>query len=569
MGPLAIISIVQTLHDCRLYWRITGAAESYPGRMIANIGEANMRDYRLSCIIAALWIGALSAPTAMTQSKELTVVTIHADRPGAIINKNVYGQFSEHLGSGIYGGIYVGEASAIPNTRGFRNDVVAALKELKVPMVRWPGGCFADEYHWRDGIGPTDKRAVRINSNWGGVPENNSFGTHEFFDLVEMIGADAYVNANVGTGSPQEAAQWLEYMTGDQDTTLARERKANGREKPWKVAIYAMGNETWGCGGNMRPEYYADVYNQYSAFMKARPGSMPELLASGDHDDQTSFTNSLLNSVRGRMDAISLHYYTILGPRWENKDTATGFSEAGWINTLANTLKMDGFIKAQDAIMTDFEKKHSGGAPKSKMGLYVDEWGTWYKPEPGSNPGFLVQQNTLRDALVAAANFNIFHKYADRVRMTSIAQTINVLQAMILTDGPKMILTPTYHAFRMYKPFQDATSLPIDIETGVYTYDKWSVPQVSASAAKAKDGSIVIGLANLDPHKTASVSVVISGAQAGQVIGELLTAGTMDAHNTFENPDAIHPVAFDGAKLNGNKLAVTLPAKSMAVLKLQ
>jgi alpha-L-arabinofuranosidase len=528
-----------------------------------------MRNHKLIYIVAILLLTVLFAPAAVEAQKAATGMTIRADQSGATINKNVYGQFSEHLGSGIYGGIYVGENSPIPNTRGFRNDVIAALKELKVPMVRWPGGCFADEYHWRDGIGRQDKRTVRINTNWGGVPENNSFGTHEFFDFIEMIGADAYVNANVGTGSPQEAAQWLEYMTGDQDTSLVKERKANGRDKPWKVSIYAMGNETWGCGGNMRPEYYSDVYNQYSTFMKAQPGAMPELLASGDHDDQTVFTSELMKNMRGRMDALSLHYYTILGPQWENKDAAIGFSEAGWINTLANTLKMDGFIKNQDALITDFEQKRFGGVPHKKMGLYVDEWGTWYKPEPGSNPGFLVQQNTLRDAVVAAANFNIFHKYADRVRMTAIAQTINVLQAMILTDGPKMILTPTYHVFHMYRPFQDAVSLPIDIQTGAYVYDKWSVPQVSASAARAQDGSIVIGLANLDPHKPASVSAVIAGAQVGLVKGEVLMADVMDAHNTFENPDAIHPVVFDGAKLAGNKLSVILPAKSVVVLKLQ
>jgi alpha-N-arabinofuranosidase len=527
-----------------------------------------MKNWKLDLVIALL-IAVIPASFSTAQSNNETLLTIHADRPAAVINKNIYGQFSEHLGSGVYGGIYVGENSSIPNTRGFRNDVVAALKELKVPMVRWPGGCFADEYHWRDGIGPREKRTVRINTNWGGVPESNSFGTHEFFDFAEMIGADAYVNANVGTGSPQEAAQWLEYMTGNQETTLVKERKANGREKPWKVSIYAMGNETWGCGGNMRPEYYSDVYNQYATFMKTQPGAMPELLASGDHDNQTVFTSSLLKNVRARMDAISLHYYTILGPNWENKDSATGFSEAGWINTLANTLKMDGFIQAQDAIMTDFEKKRFGNNPGKKIGLYVDEWGTWYKPEPGSNPGFLVQQNTLRDAVVAAANFNIFHKYADRVRMTAIAQTINVLQAMILTDGPKMILTPTYHAFHMYKPFQDAISLPIDIQTVDYKYDKWSVPQVSASAAKSKDGSIVIGLTNLDPNKAANVSIAIAGAQISQVKGEALTADRMDAHNTFKNPESIHPAPFDGAKLSGNKLNITLPAKSVVVLKLK
>jgi alpha-L-arabinofuranosidase len=527
-----------------------------------------MKNFKPGWLLMTLLAGALSLPAAAAPpASKATTIAIHADRPGATINKDVYGQFAEHLGSGIYGGIYVGENSPIPNTRGFRNDVVAALKELKVPIVRWPGGCFADEYHWRDGIGPQDKRPVRINTNWGGVPENNAFGTHEFFDFLDLIGADAYVNANVGTGSPKEAAQWLEYMTGDQDTTLVKERKANGRDKPWKVAIYAMGNETWGCGGNMTPEYYADVYNQYATFMKTHPGAMPELLASGDHDGHTEFTTALMKNRRARMDAISLHYYTILGPNWQHKDTATGFSEAGWINTLANTLRMDGFIKKQDAVMTAFEKKMPN--LHKKIGLYIDEWGTWYQPEPGSNPGFLVQQNTLRDAIVAAANFNIFHKYADRVRMTAIAQMVNVLQAMILTDGPKMILTPTYHVFHMYKPFQDATALPIDIKTGVYKYGKWSVPQVSASAARTRDGAIVIGLANLDPHKPASVSATIAGAKEGRVTGEVLTADAMDAHNTFDNPDAVHPVSFDGARLAGGRLTATLPPMSVVVLTLQ
>jgi alpha-N-arabinofuranosidase len=529
-----------------------------------------MRNCRLSWVTGALLAFALAVPAKAATSQ--TGLTIHADHPGPVINKNVYSQFSEHLGSGIYGGIYVGEGSSIPNTHGMRNDVVAALKELKVPMVRWPGGCFADEYHWRDGIGPQDKRTIRINTNWGGVPDPNTFGTHEFFNFVELIGADAYVNANVGTGSPQEAAQWLEYMTGDQDTTLVKERKANGRDKPWKVSVYAMGNETWGCGGNMRGQYYADLYNQYATFMKTTQNPKPVMLASGDRDGAaTDFTTVLMQNRRAGLDAISMHYYTVFGPKWVNKDTALGFNETGWITILANTLKMDGYIKKHDEIMTAFEKKAalSPDTPHNKIGLYIDEWGTWYKPEPGSNPGFLVQQNTIRDAIVAAANFNIFHKYADRVQMTSIAQTVNVLQAMILTDGPKMLRTPTYWAYDMYKPFQEATSLPLDIKTGTYKYGKLSVPQVSASAARTKDGTIVIGLANLDPHNPVSISAVIAGAHAGHVTGEILTADAMDAHNTFERPDAVHPVAFDGAKIAGNKLVLTIPSKSVVVLSVQ
>jgi alpha-N-arabinofuranosidase len=519
-------------------------------------------------IVKTFWAASAALLMASAAFAAPVSLTIHADKPGPTINKYVYGQFSEMLGTGIYGGIYVGESSSIPNTRGFRNDVIAALKELKVPLLRWPGGCYADEYHWRDGIGPKDKRVSRINTNWGGVPDPNTFGTHEFFDFAELIGADAYVNANMGTGTAAEAAQWLEYMTGTQDTTLVKERQANGRDKPFKVSVYALGNETWGCGGNMRPEFYADQYNQWATFMKTEQKPAPVMLASGDRSgDFIDFTKVLMDNRRAAMDAISLHYYTVLGDKWEIKDTALGFSEDGWARVLANTLKMDGYIKEHDDVMSAAEKKSA--TPNKKIALYIDEWGTWYKPEPGSNPGFLVQQNTMRDAVVAAANFNIFHKYADRVQMTSIAQTINVLQAMILTDGAKMVLTPTYHVFRMYKPFQDATSLPVELKTGNYTFSGITMPQVSASAAKTKSGAIVVGLANLDPHNKAAVSASLAGVKAGKVKGEILTAAAMDAHNSFDKPDAVHPVTFSGAKLANGKLTLSLPPKSVVVLTIQ
>lgn len=518
---------------------------------------------RLLAIAALFSCGIASSPARA----EVAQIIVHADKSGAVISRNVYGQFSEHLGTGIYSGIFVGEKSAIPNTRGFRNDVISALKELHVPLVRWPGGCFADYYHWRDGIGPKDRRKVIING-WGNVTDNNAFGTHEFFDFLSLIGAEAYVNANVGTGSPQEAAEWLEYMTGDQDTTLVKERKANGRDEPWKVSIYAVGNETWGCGGKMSAQYYSDLYNQYVTFQRTRPEAQPEALASGDNAADTSFTETLMHNARARMDAISMHYYTF-ADRNVDTDAATGFHEAGWISILSATLKMDDIIQKKDAIMSAAEAELAAkapDAPRKKVGLYIDEWGTWFKAEPGTNPGFLVQQNTLRDAVVAAANFNIFHKHADRVRMTSIAQTVNVLQAMILTDGPNMLLTPTYHVFHMYRPFQDAVALSMDLQTPHYTYGKWSVPQVSASAARTKEGAIVIGLANLDPHKAIDISTSLIGTHGGRVRGEILTADAMDAHNTFAAPNAVHPVAFDGAKLAGNLLNVKLPAKSVVVL---
>ena len=489
-------------------------------------------------------------------------VTIHADRPGARIDRHIYGQFAEHLGRGIYEGVWVGEDSPIPNVRGLRSDVIAALRELHVPVVRWPGGCFADEYHWRDGIGPRASRPVRLNTNWGGVPESNAFGTHEFLDFVEQIGADAYINGNVGTGSPQEMAEWLQYLTSDKPTTLTAERARNGHPQPWKIAYFAVGNETWGCGGNMAREYYVDLFRQYATFLKAPDGARPAILASGGHDEDTSWTEALVSKGGRDVSAITFHYYTIAGKDWHHKGPALGFSEDQWMATLENTLKMESFISANSAILDQHDSQ-------KKVAFDVDEWGTWYDPEPGREPQFLYQQNSLRDAVVAALNFNIFHQHADRVRMANIAQMVDVLQAMILTQGPRMVLTPTYHVFHMFRPFQDATLLPTDLQAPAYTQDGTSLPAISVSAARTAAGAIAVALVNLDPHRALELSVSLSGATPRTVKGEILTAAALDAHNTFENPDAVHPTRFTGASIKAGKLSVSLPAKSVVVLDLE
>jgi alpha-N-arabinofuranosidase len=492
----------------------------------------------------------------------VATAVIHADRPGAKIDRHVYGQFAEHLGRGLYEGVWVGPDSKIPNTRGFRNDVVAALRDLRVPVVRWPGGCFADEYHWRDGIGPRTKRPVTLNTNWGGVPETNAFGTHEFLDFAEMIGADAYINANLGTGSPAEMAEWLQYMTSDKPTALTAERARNGHPGSWKIAYFAVGNEAWGCGGDMTPDRYVDLFKQYANFLKAPRGTRPQIVASGGNDFDTSWAEALTSKVHRDMDAITFHYYTIPGDNWDTKGPATGFGEDQWISTLAHTLRMEDFIAHNSAVMDKYD-------PGKKIAFDVDEWGTWYDPEKGREPGFLYQQNTLRDAVVAALNFNIFHAHADRVRMTNIAQMVNVLQAMILTRGPQMVLTPTYHVFRMFKPFQDATYLPADLQVPAYRLGSVSVPAVSLSAAREADGRIVVALVNLDPNRAIAVTTNIPGANAQGVSGEILTAAAMDARNSFDVPPAVRPVPFSGASLESGKLSMMLPAKSVVVLTLR
>jgi alpha-N-arabinofuranosidase len=518
-------------------------------------------------LFTALLLAATAVPAqqntnpATTPSATASAV-IHAERPGAKIDRHIYGQFAEHLGRGIYEGVWVGEHSTIPNVRGFRNDVVAALRELHVPVVRWPGGCFADEYHWRDGIGPRAKRTVTLNTNWGGVPDNNEFGTHEFLDFVDLIGADAYINGNLGTGSAREMAEWLQYMTSDKPTALTAERARNGHPAPWKIAYFAVGNEAWGCGGNMRAQHYVDLFRQTATFLKAPVGARPIIVASGGHDEDTSWTEALIANVPQDMGAITLHYYTIPGDQWRSKGPATGFGENQWISTLAHTLVMEDLVARNTAILDKFD-------PTRKVAFDIDEWGTWYDPQTGREPGFLYQQNTLRDALVAALNLNVFHKHADRVRMTNIAQMVNVLQAMILTRGPEMLLTPTYHVFRMFRPFQDATLLPAEIQTPRYTLGNVSVPAVSLSAARTTQGAIIVSLVNLQPNTAIPVSVTIAGATAQHVSAQILTSPTMDAHNTFEHPDTIKPAPFTGATLNGTRLSLTLPAKSVVVVSIE
>jgi len=507
-------------------------------------------------------IFAAAAGLLATASWAETVVTIDAAKPGAVINKNVYGQFAEHLGTGIYEGMWVGPESPIPNTKGWRNDVVGALKELRVPLVRWPGGCFADEYHWREGIGPRKDRPVKVNTTWGGVEEPNWVGTHEFFDLAELLGAETYVNGNLGTGSNQEMAEWLEYMTSDTKSGLADLRRKNGRDKPFKVDYFAVGNEAWGCGGNMRPSYYADLYKSATTFLKAPHNNRPKFIASGGNGQDPSWTETLSKEVKSNIDAISHHYYTIPTGNWDVKGAATGFGEDQWISTMKNTLEMDKIIATNVQILDKND-------PEKKVGFYVDEWGTWYDVEKGTNAGFLYQQNSLRDAVVAALNFNIFHNYAQRVRMTNIAQMVNVLQAMILTDKDKMLKTPTYHAYHMYVPFQDATSLPVAIkDNAAYKLGNTAVPQVSASAARGKDGKVYLALINTNPNKETDVTVNVAGGKAGALQGRVLTAGAMDAHNTFAKPDAVKPVPFT-AQAKGGKLTVKLPAKSVVVVNVE
>ena len=501
---------------------------------------------------------ALMAVAMPAQAQTVVAsATIDTKAPGTRIAPEIYGQFAEQLGSGINGGIWVGEGSPIPNIHGYRTDVVEALRKLHVPVVRWPGGCYGDIYHWRTGIGPRASRPVTLNKWWGNTEEANQFGTHEFFEFAELIGSKTYLSVNVGSGTPEEASDWVEYITYPGHSAMADLRRANGRDKPWKLDYVGVGNETWGCGGNMTAEEYDPIYRRFATFLRDKDG--PKLIASGANSADYHWTEVLMGKSHRMLDGISLHYYTLPTGVWSKKGAAIGFPESEWASTFMRTNKMEEMIREHGARMDKED-------PDKKLGLEVDEWGTWYDPTPGTNAAYLVQENTLRDALIAATNFNIFHRRADRVHMANIAQMVNVLQAMIQTDGDKMVLTPTYWAFLLYQPFQGAMALPITVETPDYVSGDIKLHAVDATAARGTDGKIHIALTNIDPNHGAEVA--LPGLAKGAVSGQLLTAGAMDARNSFANPSVVKPVPFGGAKWKDGKLVVTMPAKSLVVLTL-
>lgn len=503
-------------------------------------------------------LAAAMIPAAASAQMKVNVDIDSDITDGQIIPKEIYGQFAEHLGSCIYGGLWVGPESDIPNVDGYRTDVLEALKTLKVPVMRWPGGCFADEYHWRDGIGPREDRPRMVNSNWGGTVEDNSFGTHEFLNLCEMIGCEPYISGNVGSGTVEELAKWVEYMTAP-DGPMARLRAQNGRTEPWKVKYLGVGNESWGCGGNMVPEYYSHLYRRYQTYCRNFGDNRLYKVASGASDYDYNWTEVLMKNIGSQMDGVSLHYYTVKG--WDgSKGSATEFTAEEYYNTLGKAVEIESVIKRHIAIMDSYD-------PEKKIDLLLDEWGTWFDVEPGTNPGHLFQQNTMRDAMVAALSFNIFHKYTERLKMANIAQIANVLQSMVLTKGDKMVLTPTYHVFRMYNVHQEAINLPLTCSSKTFTdANGRECPIVDATASRNAEGTINVTLTNTDLENDAEITVSIASDGKPSVVGEILTSGNIADYNDFDSPDTVQPAEFKGFKVKDGKIIVRMPAKSIVSL---
>jgi alpha-L-arabinofuranosidase len=476
------------------------------------------------------------------------------DTSGPVISRNIYGHFSEDLGRCIYDGFWTGDH--------IRMDVVEALKKIRIPVLRWPGGCYADQYHWRDAIGPREQRKHTVNTTWGMVAEDNSFGTHEFLQLCDLLGCQPYIAGNVGSGTPEEMESWLEYLNYDGKSTLADLRRQNGHEQPYHVSFWGVGNESWGCGGSMTPEFYANNYNRYSEFCKSYPGSPLKLIASGANGGDYNWTEVLMKNIdRGRTWGISMHYYTLAGS-WRHKGSATQFGEDDYFKAMNACLRMDEIVSKHAAIMDKYD-------PAKRMALVVDEWGIWTDAEPGTNPAFLYQQNSLRDALIAASTLNIFNNHADRVKMANLAQTVNVLQALVLTDKDRMLLTPTYYIFDLYKVFQDARSLTVQLNSPDYSYGSGKIPAVNASAAKDSNGVVHLSLVNLDPTKKIRVKAGLGAIAFQTVQGRVLTSAKFNDYNTFDDPGKVKPAVFNGARKEGSDVVVDLPPMSVVVLDLK
>ena len=481
-------------------------------------------------------------------------IYVNPERKLGYLHPEIQGHFAEHLGRCIYGGIYVGEDSSIPHVNGMRKDVVEALRAIHVPVLRWPGGCFADEYHWKDGIGAKSGRKKMINTHWGGVVEDNSFGTHEFMELCRQLGCKPYVNGNLGSGTVQEMSEWVEYMTFPGTSPMSSLRRENGQEEPWTVDYFGVGNENWGCGGNMLPEYYAHEYRRYQTYVRNYTDHKIHKIACGPNGADYEWTDTLMRMASEFMDGLSLHYYTT-PYEWERKTPATGFDKEEYYHTLNKTLQMEELVTRHSAIMDRYD-------PAKRVGLIVDEWGTWHQTEPGTNPGFLYQQNTMRDAVAAAVNLNIFNKHCDRVRMANIAQMVNVLQAVILTEGSRMLKTPTYHVFDLYQSHQGNELIESFAETETAGVNGAMVPVLQESVSVGRDGTVYLTVANLSADREEETEILFFGKKVSSAEGRILS-GEMGDYNTFDEPEKVKCSKFSGFQKTERGIAAVLPPVSV------
>lgn len=491
-----------------------------------------------------------------------TILLLHPDAPIHTISPRLYGHFAEHLGRCCYDGLWIGSQDAgIPQQNGFRTDVIQALRRLPVPLLRWPGGCYADHYHWRDGIGPLEERPIRLGMSCGlQVEDNNHLGTHEFLWLCAQIGAEPYLAGNVGSGTPQELCDWLEYCNTAVATTWGRLRAANGAPQPFGVKLWGVGNENWGCGGNYDAATYAREYVRYATMLRhVDPGA--ELVVCGHDDDWNIELLATIGKHLRLVDHLSIHRY------WTHGGAETGFTETEYYNLLAEAAETEAFVQRTTAIL----QEATGG--KQQIGIALDEWGVWHPEARPWGPGEVErrepityeQAGTLRDALAAAIALEGFHRQSHVLSMANLAQIVNVLHAPVMTEGERLWLTPTYHALQLHTPHLGALALPVEVSQGANLPDGSS--SVSATASRTEAG-LAITLINRHYSEEASVQLICPGAP-GKAQGQLLAASSPAAANSAAQPDAVTPRSLAVVPDGPDGWRVELPPHSLATVLLR
>jgi len=502
---------------------------------------------------ASLALGTVIPRNVFTDSTVMHRVRVRTDAEIGVVKPELHGHFAEHLGSCVYGGLWVGKDSKVPNVNGHRRLAIEYLRDLGIPVLRWPGGCFADDYHWRDGIGPPAKRPKRVNIHWGGSVEDNSFGTHEFIDLCRLIKAEPYFAGNVGSGSPRELRDWVEYCNYPSGSDLSEERVANGSREPFHVRYWGVGNESWGCGGDMRPEEYAALYRQFAVYLREFGGTKPFLIASGPSGSDVGWSRGFLDKMRGEFpDGLSMHYYE------GGADAPTEFTVPHMNDQLSIFAKVEDSIRLQRSVLDGYRQ---GG----NVGLILDEWGVWDRiPESDERRyGKLWQQSTMRGALAAGLGLNSFNRLADKLYMCNIAQIVNVLQSLLITEGAqseKCVRTTSYYAFALFKGHRSKTSLHVD------TQDQ-SPLGLSSSASRGGD-EMVLSFVNPRSDLDLRVHCSLAGALATEGTAEILHSADLNACNSFLKPDTV-VLQKHAVKVDGSKIQLDMPRLSVATVTLR
>jgi alpha-L-arabinofuranosidase len=526
-------------------------------------------------------LGMSGIPAARADSTRAHL-TLVVNEPMGKLNRNLLGHFTEHLGACIYDGMWVGTDSSIPNVNGVRKDTAEALKRIQAPVIRWPGGCFADTYHWRDGIGPRDKRPTTWNIFWG-REESNAFGTDEFMEFCRLAGASPYLCFNVGSGTVKEDIEWFQYCNGKDPITVVNERATNGHSDPYNVKYWSVGNETWGCGGNFLPEDYANRYAEITTYIsRLAQGQNVEFVAVGlgTGDWNRKFFETLAARARpfsprriSNVHQLSIHHYFRDG-------AAVDFSDKDYYDLLGSVGVLEGILRRTIGVIDEFTQPEG-----QTIGIALDEWGVWH-PIPSTGDRALFQPNTLRDALLAAVTLNSLNGFGTRISMANIAQTFNVLQSLAFTRGAQMVLTPTFYVFDLFQPHMDATGLKTVLDSPTYEIEsnqpaaigfggqqnrpKIARDYVSVSASldiSRKKLCLTLVNQHLIDSMDVEIELVAGAAASGGKLRELTSANVRD-QNTFEQPDVVKSPSEKSVSLRGRTFTQTVPAHSLQSLVL-